>query len=57
MPQVAIESAGNSLLKGILMTFKQRLAHQAIADYVAWSQTTSALDPRPILDSKSIGEI
>jgi hypothetical protein len=56
-PQAIIESAGNSLLRGILTTFKQRLAHQLIADYVAWSQTTSALDPLPILDGKSIGEI
>ena len=56
MPQVAIESAGNSLLKGILTTFKQRLAHQLVADYVAWSQTISALAPNPILDGKSIGE-
>ncbi len=56
-PQAIIESAGNSLLKSILTTFKQRLGHQLIADYVAWSQTTSALAPLPILDGKSIGEI
>jgi Protein of unknown function (DUF1997) len=56
-PLAIVESAGNSLLKGILNTFKQRLGQQLIADYLNWVQTTSSLDYRPILDSKSLGEI
>jgi hypothetical protein len=42
MPRSIVESAGNSLLKGILNTFKQRLLHQLLADYVAWAQTGAA---------------
>jgi Protein of unknown function (DUF1997) len=44
MPRSIVESAGNSLLKGILNTFKQRLLHQLIADYAVWAQTGSAGD-------------
>jgi Protein of unknown function (DUF1997) len=39
MPRSMVESAGNSLLKGILNTFKQRLLHQLIADYILWANT------------------
>lgn len=39
MPRSIVESAGNSLLKGILNTFKQRLMHQLLADYAVWAQT------------------
>jgi hypothetical protein len=39
MPRSIVESAGNSLLKGILNSFKQRLLNQLLADYVAWAQT------------------
>jgi Protein of unknown function (DUF1997) len=42
MPRSIVESAGNGLLKGILNTFKQRLLHQLLADYVAWAQTGAA---------------
>jgi hypothetical protein len=38
MPRSIVESAGNSLLKGILNTFKQRLMHQLLADYAVWAQ-------------------
>jgi Protein of unknown function (DUF1997) len=37
MPRAIIESAGNSLLKGILNTFKQRLLNQLLADYAIWA--------------------
>jgi hypothetical protein len=37
MPKAIVESAGNSLLKGILNTFKQRLLNQLLADYVVWA--------------------
>jgi Protein of unknown function (DUF1997) len=39
MPTAIVESAGNSLLKGILNTFKQRLMHQLLADYITWANT------------------
>jgi Protein of unknown function (DUF1997) len=42
MPRSIVESAGNSLLKGILNTFKQRLLNQLLADYVDWAQTGAA---------------
>jgi Protein of unknown function (DUF1997) len=42
MPRSIVESAGNSLLKGILNTFKQRLLHQLLADYVVWAQAGAA---------------
>lgn len=35
-PKVLIESTGNRLLKSILMTIKQRLTHQLLADYRDW---------------------
>jgi Protein of unknown function (DUF1997) len=38
MPRSIVESAGNSLLKGILNSFKQRLLNQLLADYVVWAQ-------------------
>jgi hypothetical protein len=39
MPRAIVESAGNSLLKGILNTFKQRLMNQLLADYTVWANT------------------
>jgi Protein of unknown function (DUF1997) len=47
MPSSIVESAGNSLLKGILNTFKQRLMHQLVADYVVWAQTSTQSDRAP----------
>jgi hypothetical protein len=38
-PKPILEAAGNSLLQGILMTFKQRIGHQLIADYQQWAGT------------------
>ena len=40
-PQPILETAGQSLLQGILLTFKQRLGHQLIADYRQWVGTAS----------------
>jgi Protein of unknown function (DUF1997) len=57
MPLAIVESAGNSLLKGILSTFKQRLGYQLIEDYVAWAQATSSPDRSLILEGKPVGEI
>jgi hypothetical protein len=39
MPKSIVESAGNSLLKSILISFEQRLMHQLLADYIAWANT------------------
>jgi Protein of unknown function (DUF1997) len=39
MPRSIVESAGNTLLKGILNTFKQRLMNQLLADYTVWANT------------------
>jgi hypothetical protein len=38
-PKILIESTGNTLLKSILMTIKQRLTHQLLADYREWVST------------------
>ncbi|WP_439345527.1 DUF1997 domain-containing protein [Vacuolonema iberomarrocanum] len=35
-PKALVESTGNTLLKSILMTIKQRLTHQLLADYREW---------------------
>ncbi len=39
MPKSIVESAGNSLLKSILISFEQRLMHQLLGDYIAWANT------------------
>jgi Protein of unknown function (DUF1997) len=36
-PAPILEAAGNGLLKSILSTFKQRLMHQLLVDYVTWA--------------------
>lgn len=35
-PAPILEAAGNSLLKSVLLTIKQRLLHQLLADYQNW---------------------
>ncbi len=35
-PQPILEAAGNSLLKSVLLTIKQRLLHQLLDDYYRW---------------------
>lgn len=37
-PQPLIEVAGQSLLKGVLSTMKQRLSHHLLADYEMWAE-------------------
>jgi hypothetical protein len=41
-PKTILEATGNGLLKSVLLTIKQRLQHQLLADYHHWlkSQTT-----------------
>lgn len=36
MPKPILETTGNSLLKSVLLTIKQRLLHQLLADYRIW---------------------
>jgi hypothetical protein len=40
-PRPILEAAGNSLLKSVLLTVKQRLGHQLIVDYSQWAKTES----------------
>lgn len=35
-PMPILEAAGNGLLKSVLLTIKQRLLHQLLADYQSW---------------------
>jgi hypothetical protein len=37
-PRPLLETTGNQLLKGILLTLKQRLSRQLVADYQRWSR-------------------
>ena len=38
-PRPILEAAGNGLLKSVLLTIKQRLLHQLLADYGCWLNT------------------
>lgn len=38
-PSPLLEFAGSSLLKGVLLTMKQRLAHRLVQDYQSWVGT------------------
>lgn len=45
-PAPIIETAGNGLLKSVLLTIKQRLLHQLLADYRRWvTAQTTTLEP------------
>lgn len=39
-PQPILEAAGQRILQGIFLTFKQRLGHQLVNDYVQWAGTS-----------------
>lgn len=55
-PQPILEATGNSLLKSVLLTIKQRLLHQLLADYRCWvsDQTEeTASTQMPVLPSQS----
>jgi hypothetical protein len=57
-PRAIVEAAGNSLLKSILIAFKQRLMHQLLADYVIWANAgIEAEYPQSILDGNPMSEI
>jgi hypothetical protein len=62
MPSGMVEAAGNSLLKSILIAFKQRLMHQLLADYVTWengieSPSSPVLNRTLNLTQEPMGEI
>ncbi len=42
MPRPILVRTGNGLLNGILITLKQRLMRQLIADYCDWAESSSA---------------
>lgn len=47
-PAPILEATGNSLLKSVLLTIKQRLMHQLLLDYQRWAvgeQTAAGLEP------------
>lgn len=44
-PQPLIEVAGQSLLKGVLSTMKQRLSHHLLADYEQWAEDDTKNQP------------
>ncbi len=44
-PKPILEKAGNSLLKSVLMSVKQRLAHQLLVDYSRWAQANQQPSP------------
>ena len=55
-PAAIVEAAGNSLLKSILLTFKQRLMHQLLDDYSAWARTASIAErDNLVLKSNGLG--
>lgn len=39
-PKPILEAAGQSILQGIFLTFKQRLGHQLVNDYLEWAGTS-----------------
>ncbi|NES64744.1 MAG: DUF1997 domain-containing protein [Okeania sp. SIO2D1] len=51
-PLPVLEATGNGLLKSVLMTIKQRLTHQLLADYQKW-----ACDEAEILTNSKQGSV
>lgn len=49
-PQALLKSAGDNLLKSVLLTIKQRMMHQLIQDYKAWVENTQAGMDQPLFD-------
>ncbi len=44
-PRSLLETTGNSLLKSVLITIKQRLMHHLLADYTLWARAHSQAEP------------
>lgn len=51
-PKPLLETAGNGLLKSVLLTIKQRLMHQLLVDYCQWAGSPGA-SVAPTLPSAS----
>lgn len=49
-PRSLLETTGNQLLRGVLLTMKQRLMRQLVADYQQWSaeQQAQQVAPNPL---------
>lgn len=43
-PKLFLEAAGNGLLKSVLLTIKQRLLHQLLADYHCWVSSEMGIE-------------
>jgi Protein of unknown function (DUF1997) len=43
-PKAILQTAGNGLIKSILMSVKQKLAHQLVLDYQVWARTEVAAE-------------
>jgi len=53
-PKSLLEATGNSLLKSVLLTIKQRLMHQLLSDYCKWASSSSkaeTLSQAPMLSN------
>lgn len=48
-PTPILEAAGNSLLKSVLLTIKQRLLHHLLADYQRWVSAQTEIGSEPSL--------
>ena len=46
-PTPILEAAGNSLLKSVLLTIKQRLQHHLLADYQRWVSDQTEIESEP----------
>lgn len=49
MPGSLLEATGNGLLKSVLLTIKQRLLHQLLADYRNWVNAQTGTPQAPLL--------
>lgn len=54
-PKPILEATGNGLLKSVLLTIKQRLLHQLLADYRYWCDQTEENSPHQALVLPSNG--
>ncbi|NJL60789.1 MAG: DUF1997 domain-containing protein [Methylacidiphilales bacterium] len=57
-PKTILETTGNSLLKSVLLTIKQRLLHQLLADYSRWVDLqTKEIQTTDIITNNSCQEL
>ncbi len=57
-PKAILETTGNGLLKSVLLTIKQRLLHQLLADYSRWVELqTKDVQTTVITTSSSCNEL